>query len=210
MLFKPYYLVIAGTLVVAVVAAAVIGWRFAIFVLPYSWTGEAERLADLLKLRAGSIVADIGAGDGTLAVEMARRVGERGLVYATELSPERRRDIEGLVSRTGTAQVRIVAAAADATQLPDGCCDGIYMRTVLHHISDRGAFAAAIRKALRPGGRVAVIDFPPGALWFHGRDHGVSAADLTPAFLRAGLSPADKIDTWGGGTYLLLFERARD
>lgn len=207
MLEKPYAMVMVGALLVAAVAAAMVSWRFAIFVMPFSWTGEADRLADLLRLQPGSVVADIGAGDGTLAVEMVRRVGESGVVYATELSAERRRDIEALVARAGTPRVRVVAASNDATHLPDQCCDAIYLRTVLHHIVDREALAGDIRRALRPNGRLAIIDFPPGALWFHGRNHGVAAQEATQAFQKGGLTPTQSVGKWGGGTYLLLFEK---
>jgi ubiquinone/menaquinone biosynthesis C-methylase UbiE len=207
MLEKPYAIVMLGTLLVAAVAVAIVTWRFAIFVLPFSWTGEADRLADLLRVQPGSVVADIGAGDGKLAVEMGRIVGEDGVVYATELSAERKRDIEKLVSRVGTRSVRVVAASHDATHLPDQCCDAIYLRTVLHHIVDREAFAAEIRRALRPHGRLAIIDFAPGALWFHGRNHGVAAHDVTLAVQKAGLTPTQSVKEWGGGTYLLLFEK---
>jgi hypothetical protein len=53
---------------------------------------------------------------------------------------------------------------------------------------------------------VAVIDFAPGSLWFHGGDHGVKAQAVVDAFERAGFSLAKRIDDWGGGMFLLLFE----
>jgi ubiquinone/menaquinone biosynthesis C-methylase UbiE len=190
-------------------SVAVIGWRFAIFILPLSWTGEAERIGRLLELRAGSTVADIGAGDGAFAVEMARVVTGEGVVYATELSPEQRRAIARRVWRAGLDQVQVVEAAVDATHLPDACCDAVYLRAVFHHIADKTTFAQQVVKAVRPGGRVAVIDFPPGALWFHGSDHGVRPDDVLKAFQLAGLVPVQRIDQWGGGMFLLVFKRSQ-
>ncbi len=104
-------------------------------------------------------------------------------------------------------QLRILEASTDATRLPFECCDALYLRAVFHHITDRDGYAREVRKAVRPGGRVAVIDFAPGALWFHGREHGVSREDVTRAFEQAGLSLIQRVDDWGGGTYALLFER---
>jgi len=207
---KPFVLIGVSVLLLAVLAGGIIGWRFAIFVLPFRWTGEPARLADLLRLRPGSTVADIGAGNGALAVEIARLVGDRGLVYATELSATRQREIEAQAARAGAGHLRVVAATSDRTHLPDACCDAIYMRTVLHHIADREAFARQTREALRAGGRLAIIDFPPGGLWFHGRDHGVTATDAVRAFQAGGLTPLTRIENWGGGTYLLLFGRGAD
>ena len=81
------------------------------------------------------------------------------------------------------------------------------MRAVFHHIEDPTALAASVAAAVRPGGRVAIIDFPPGALWFHGADHGVTPEAVTTAFEGAGLSLAQRIDDWGGGMFLLAFDR---
>jgi ubiquinone/menaquinone biosynthesis C-methylase UbiE len=199
------FISVVALLVVSV--AGVIGWRFAIFVIPVGWTAEPARLANLLRVRGGSVVADIGAGDGALAVEMARLVGARGVVYATELSAERRGAVTRRVSQAGTPQVRVVEAVGDATRLPPECCDAVYMRAVFHHIDDPNVYAREVRNAVRPGGRVAIIDFSPGTLWFHGREHGVTRETVTQVFEQAGLSLIRHIDDWGGGTYLLLFER---
>ncbi|MGE3886737.1 MAG: class I SAM-dependent methyltransferase [Vicinamibacterales bacterium] len=193
--------------VVAVSVALVFVWRFAIFILPFNWTGEADRLASLLRIGPGTTVADVGAGNGALAVEMARRVGEHGLVYATELSADRREAIAERVSRARLANVRIVEARDQATGLPDACCDGLYLRTVLHHVADRPAFARALLRAVKPGGRVAIIDFAPGTLWFHGSDHGVRTEDAVRAHAEAGFTLVQQVENWGGGTYALVFER---
>jgi len=193
--------------VAAAVLAAVVGWRFAIFVLPFSWTGESERLAELLRVAPGQTLADVGAGDGALAADMAARVGAAGTVYATELAPDRQQAIAARMARDGISNVRIVAAAPDATHLPDGCCDAVYLRTVFHHIEDRPAFARALAKAVRAGGRLAVIDFAPGSLWFLGANHGVSSEEVVEACQQAGLTLVDHSMSWGGGTYVLVFER---
>ena len=209
MIARPYVIVATCALMTLASVVAVIAWRFAIFVVPFQLTGEPVRIADLLGLKPGSVVADIGAGDGALAVEMARVVGPRGVVYATELSSQRRSEIARRASNAGTPQVRIVEARTDLTQLPEQCCDAVYMRTALHHITDPQAYAREVVKAVRPGGRVAVIDFAPGALWFHGRDHGIQADNVIHAFQQVGMSLTQRIEDWGGGTYLILFERPR-
>ena len=204
MLIRIAALVVLGM----VVAAAALGWRFAIFILPFGWTGEPERLAELLQVAPGQTLADVGAGDGALAADMAVRVGTAGTVYATEISPNRRLAIATRVATQGIHNLRIVEAAADATHLPDDCCDGVYLRTVFHHIEDKPAFARALAKAVRAGGRLAIVDFAPGALWFHDADHGVSAATVIDACSQAGLTLVQHSAGWDGGTYLLVFERS--
>jgi ubiquinone/menaquinone biosynthesis C-methylase UbiE len=201
-----WLMVVAAAAALASFGAAV-AWKFAFFVAPYAWTGEADRLKEVLEVVRGAHLADIGAGDGSLAIEMARAVGPEGVVYASDIDPEARNAIAARAERTGTRQIRVVAAAADATNLPRACCDAIYLRAVFHHLDDHSAFARSIVEALRPRGRVAIIDFPPGALWFHGADHGVTRAAVVAAFSGAGLSLTREIEDWGGGMFLLVFER---
>ena len=203
MILRMVTLVVAGLLA----AIVVLGWRFAIFVFPFSWTGESDRLAAQLQIAPGRSIADIGAGDGALAIDMAARVAPGGVVYATEISAEQREAIGARVAEAAVSNVRIVDASADATHLPDGCCDAVYLRTVFHHVADKPAFAARLARAVRPGGRVGVIDFAPGGLWFHGADHGVSTKDVIDACRQAGLTLVHESMNWGGGTYLLVFER---
>lgn len=199
-----------GVLVAVAVATAgaALVWRFGYFAAPFGWTREPERLAASLGLAPGMTVADVGAGSGDLAVAMAGVVGAAGTVHATELSAERREVIARRISAAGVHNVVVVAAGEEQTGLPDGCCDAIYLRTVFHHVGDRVLFAAALTRAVRPGGRIAVIDFAPGTLWFHGADHGVSAEAVTAAFERAGWAERARDDAWGGGMFLRVFSRA--
>jgi len=120
---------------------------------------ELARLESLLGLRDGMRVADVGAGSGWLAVEMARRVGPSGHVYATELDRGRLDDIREAARDAGLANVTVLQAGERATNLPAGCCDAVVLRRVYHHLSDPAAVTASIRAALLPGGRLAVIEF---------------------------------------------------
>lgn len=192
---------------VAAVAIGVVAWRFAWLVAPLSATGETERLAAALEIGRGTVVADIGAGSGAMAERMTQVVGPTGKVYATELSARR---LEGLTSRKrrgGLDTLHVATAAADATGLPDACCDALYLRHVFHHIADRATFVTSLSRAVRPGGRIAVIDFAPGGLWFLGADHGVTADDVRATFWQAGWRQRNRDDAWGSGTFLVVFER---
>ncbi len=197
---------LSAVVLVALVVGTIV-WRFAFFVAPFAWTGEPARLAGALGLQPGMQIADIGAGSGALAVAMASFVGSTGHVYATEVAPERRAAIEQRVSRASLGNVHAVAAGEASTQLPDSCCDAVYLRAVFHHIADRSTFAGDVARALRPGGRVGVLDFAPGTLWFHGADHGVQPDSVLHAFQVTGLRLRERIDDWGGGMFLFVFER---
>jgi ubiquinone/menaquinone biosynthesis C-methylase UbiE len=198
---------LVGVLVVIllVVLAATLGPTAAFHLLSPARTGEAGRLADVLGVQPGAVVADIGAGDGEMAVEIARAVGSEGLVYATELTDAQREEIAEAARGAGLSQVRVVAARDRATGLPDGCCDAVYLRTVLHHIVDPDAYAKELRKTLRSGGRLAIIDFRPGRFLHLGGSHGITADQTIQAMSNAGFRLERRIDDWGGRLYLLLF-----
>ena len=196
---------LAAGLLAIVVAAATVGRSTAFHILPLRWTGEARRLATALDLRPGSVVADIGAGDGELAVEIARSVGTSGTVYATEITEPLRAEIADTARRAGLTQIRVTAAQERATGLPDACCDAVYLRTVLHHIQDRQAFAKDLRRTLKPGGRLAIIDFPPSTFFHLAADHGVTAEYVIDLLTAAGFRLERRVDDWGGNLFLVLF-----
>jgi ubiquinone/menaquinone biosynthesis C-methylase UbiE len=173
-------------------------------VLPLRWTGEPERLARALAIGPGSTIADIGAGNGALAIELSRIVGANGQALATERTEEQRQRIAERARASGTT-VTVVAAADAATNLPDACCDAVTMRFVMHHIADLPAFARDLRRTLRPGGRAAIIDFAPGAMPHLAAAHGVDQDAVTAAFKEAGFTRSMRDDQWGGRSYLIVF-----
>lgn len=201
-------LVAKGAAAALLVGGAVLVWKFGYFAAPFAWTAEPQRLAAALGVGPGMRVADVGAGDGAMAVALAAVVGDGGVVFATELGDTRRQALAERVASAGVGNVRVVVAGARDPGLPETCCHGVYLRTVFHHAEDPEEFAAALARTVRPGGRIAVIDFGPGTLWFHGAGHGVRQADVVAAFAAAGWRVHQRDDDWGGGLFLLVFERA--
>jgi ubiquinone/menaquinone biosynthesis C-methylase UbiE len=110
------------------------------------------------------VVADVGAGDGDYTLWVARTVSPAGWVYSTEIDPEKRKAIGARVRAAGLEDVTVVEGGVSETGLPEKCCDAIFMRAVYHHLTDPAAIDASLLRALRPGGLLAVIDFPP-SLW---------------------------------------------
>src|ERR1700748_457477 len=84
---------------------------------------DAARLAELLNLHDGSVVADIGAGLGPLTVPIGPYVGPTGKVYSTDLEPARLADIRSAVAQAGVQNVTAVQGAPSATNLPPASCD---------------------------------------------------------------------------------------
>lgn len=193
--------VLAG---VAVFAATPLARDLMFHVLPVNWTGEATRLAAALDIGSGSAIADVGAGNGAMVVELSKLVGQQGTAFATERTPEQRRTIADRAMSAGV-RVTVLEAADQSTNLPDRCCDAIAMRMVMHHIDNPTEFARDLRRSLRPGGRVGILDFAPGAMPHLGGEHGVDPDGITAAFAAAGFSVLSRDDQWGGRTFLIVF-----
>ena len=133
---------------------------------------DAERLIKALGVEPGMTVGEIGAGTGELSVLFARHVGPTGRVFTTEISQERLGDIRKAVAANALTNVTVLEAGEQSTNLPAACCDAIFMRNVYHHIARPSAVNASLFAATKPGGRVAIIDFPPGDA-----GEGATAAD---------------------------------
>ena len=148
---------------------------------------EVPQLAEVLQLKGGMTVADVGSGGGAMSLVLSRYVGESGRVYTTDIRPEMLAEIRGLVARERLANVTVLEGAARSTNLPDACCDAIFMRDVYHHLTSPAEINRSLLAALKPGGRLAVIDFEP--------EQGSKVPDGVPANRGGhGIPPAVVVD----------------
>jgi ubiquinone/menaquinone biosynthesis C-methylase UbiE len=120
---------------------------------------EPSRAIEALDLRAGMTVADIGAGSGYYTVRMARKVGEGGRVYATDIQVGMLSLIQRRAKQEGIANIVPVLGAADDPKLPPGSIDLALMVDVYHELSAPQAFVRRLREALKPEGRLVLIEF---------------------------------------------------
>jgi ubiquinone/menaquinone biosynthesis C-methylase UbiE len=185
----------------AAVVLVVAGTLVAVQWLRAQSRAEIERLQEVLEVRAGMRLAEIGAGAGTFTVAMAREVGPDGHIWSTELDANRLRQIREAVAAAGLDNVTVLEAAVDSSNLPEACCDAIFMRDVYHHFTAAAPILASIVRALRPGGRLAIIDFPPRTR------HGITPEDLKAQVTAAGFEVVLEEDDWPGRNYLVLFRK---
>src|SRR6266705_2498118 len=122
---------------------------------------EVKRLAELMGWKAWTIAADIGAGDGKYTFAAVERVGASGKVYATEIDPKKLEELQGEVAKRKVENVTVVESKEADTNLPSGCCDAIFLRHVYHHLTKPVEFDRNLARSLKPGGRLAIIDFAP-------------------------------------------------
>jgi ubiquinone/menaquinone biosynthesis C-methylase UbiE len=183
-------------------------------VAAFAWgskAAEIEKIAPLLGLGPGSVVAEIGAGSGTVSVAAAEKVGPTGHVYSTEIDPKALARIRKAVARAGVKNVTVVQARADDTGLPATCCDAIFMIGVYHHITDPAATDASIFRALPRGGKLVIVDFRP-TLWLwlftpkgipvNRGGHGIAEKILEDELTGAGFQIEHTFDHWGNSWFL--------
>jgi SAM-dependent methyltransferase len=121
-----------------------------------------DQIMDALGIAEASIVADVGAGSGWFTVRLARRVGPNGTVYAQDVQLEMLNAISRRVQREGLTNVVPVVGKGNDPNFPRqaiGKIDAVLLVGVYHEIEDRVMLLQKLAAALKPGGRIGVIDF---------------------------------------------------
>jgi ubiquinone/menaquinone biosynthesis C-methylase UbiE len=185
-----------------------------------SWTGggfrtdgsEMPRIRQVLTLETGKVVADVGAGKGELTFALAKEVGPKGRVFSTDIDPGRLRGLREAVVAARLDNVTVVEGFVSETGLPPDCCDAIVLRRVYHHVTDPSAINASLLRSLRPGGVLAVIDFPPPFFFSRG-SFGVPAKAVIDEVTSEGFELLRQTDDWPGrgplGSYCVVFRKPR-
>ena len=124
---------------------------------------ESEENPDLavslLGLKPGMIVADIGAGVGYYSVRFAAKVGPAGRVFATDLQPEMLRLMRKRLERDNITNIEPVLGSETESKLPDQSVDMVVLVDVYHEFSEPRKMLASIRRALKPDGRLVLLEF---------------------------------------------------
>jgi ubiquinone/menaquinone biosynthesis C-methylase UbiE len=171
--------------------------------LAQATVSEIDRLIEVLDLKPGVAVADVGAGSGELSISIAKRVAPNGTVYSTEIDPKKLDKIRQAVQKAGIHNLIVIAGANNGTRLPLNSCDAIFLRRVYHHLTDPLDMDRSLYLAMRPGGRLAIIDFepsqrtgeppPPGVPANRG-GHGAPKSIVTQELTQAGFVRVATID----------------
>ena len=131
------------------------------------WLDRPEREAeeapdqalDALGIRAGMVVADVGAGTGYMSLRMARRVGPTGKVYANDLQPEMLQKLHAKSQREKLSNVETVQGTESDPKLPPNTMDLVLLVDVYHEFSQPQAMLDKIRESLKPDGRLVLLEY---------------------------------------------------
>lgn len=117
-----------------------------------------EKALDALGITKGSTVADVGAGSGYFTIRLAARVGPTGRVFANDIQPEMLKLLSGRLAEQGITNVSVVLGTADDPKLPPSTFDLVLMVDVYHELSEPQKMLRHLYAALKPGGRLVLIE----------------------------------------------------
>ncbi len=147
---------LTGRQIAPVMGAAGAGW----LERPEREAEEApEKALDALGIRAGMVVADVGAGTGYMSLRMARRVGPTGKVYANDLQPEMLQKLRANSQREKLSNVETVQGTEADPRLPPNTMDLVLLVDVYHEFSQPQAMLDKIRESLKPDGRLVLLEY---------------------------------------------------
>jgi ubiquinone/menaquinone biosynthesis C-methylase UbiE len=163
---------------------------------------QIDRVMDLLQLKPGSTIADIGAGSGWFSVRAARRVGTNGRVIAEDINPKAIAYIQQRTQREHLANIVPVLGTPDDPKLTPNSLDAALMLKVYHEIAHPPLVLANLRAALKPGACFGIIDRNG-----NGADHGLKESIVREEVEHAGFRQVARYDFTkaDGQDYFLIF-----
>jgi SAM-dependent methyltransferase len=163
---------------------------------------QIDRVMDVLKIWEGKSVADIGAGSGWFTVRAAKRVGEKGKVYAVEINKDYINYIKERAKKENYKNIETVLGAEDNPNLPKNSVDAVLILKTYHEIAEPIKVLDNLRQSLKPKALVGIID-KNGA----GDDHGINKETIIDEAKRAGFSLVEQYDFVkpDGMDYFLVF-----
>ena len=163
--------------------------------------GEAAKVMDLLDVRPGMAVADIGAGSGYYVGRLSRRVGPEGRVFAQDVERRYLERLRQRVSRERLGNVELILGEPHDPRLPPRSVDLALLVHMYHEIAQPFGLLANLAPAMRPGGRVAILDVD-GPIQAHGTPRALLSCELAAVGYR------EVAWHWveGRSVYLAVFE----
>lgn len=143
---------------------------------------EWQRVSDIiaaLGAKEGSRIADLGAGEGWLTTRLARHVGPTGRVFAVDISERALNSLSATLEEAKLANVELVLSEPDDPRLPYGTIDGVVILNAYHEMTTRVPLLEGVKRALRPGGVLVIVDnVPPDSLRSRREQTGRHTLDL--------------------------------
>jgi len=145
----------------------------------------ADTVMDAVGIQPGMVVAEIGAGKGRYAVQVAARVGSKGKVYAEDIDATALEYLKTRCERDTISNIETILGGVTDPKLPTASCDFVYCINTYHHIEDPVPLLRNAAPALKPSGRLVVIEHSPEKVEKDGSEGESTPADSVMAQARA-------------------------
>ena len=120
---------------------------------------KAEQILEKLDLKPGQIIADIGSGGGYFTYRFAKEVGDKGRVYAVDTNQEFLEFIKKKATEKELANIVTIRTTSEHPDIPKQTFDYIFLRNVTHHLPNRVNYFKNLSKALKPDGKIVIIEY---------------------------------------------------
>ena len=148
-------------------------------------------------VKPGAVVADLGAGDGFFTARLAKAVGERGKVYAVDISADVLRRLRARVASDNLSQVAVVEGAVDDPKLPEGALDAVLIVNAYHEMHAHQNILAKVKSALKPDGRLVIVEPIADARRDKSRDEQTRNHEIAIQFVQQDTKEAGFVEVLG-------------
>lgn len=118
-----------------------------------------QKLIDALSIKPGQTICDLGCGNGYYTLELARLVGPEGKILAVDIQPEMLRLLENRAGLNNLKNIQLILNTPIDPKLPANSVDLILVVDVYHELSYPEHMLQALRKSLKPDGRIVLVEF---------------------------------------------------
>ncbi|MEM9361483.1 MAG: class I SAM-dependent methyltransferase [Bacteroidota bacterium] len=163
---------------------------------------KTQTLLDVAQLSSGQVVADIGCHEGYLTMHLARRVAADGRVYAVDIREDRLASLRENANSRNLSNIITILGDEDNPKLPEGALDCVFVIDTYHEITAYKKVLNQIRKALKPGGQIMVLEKLKKRIIGKSREEQVAAHSLAMSYVerelqQAGFTIVTKIENHG-------------
>jgi predicted methyltransferase len=151
-----------------------------------AWQKPDEVIA-ALQLAGNAVVADLGAGTGYFTLRLANAVRQGGKVYGADVEGSMVAYLKERAARAGVENVEGVFSSEDDAKLP-APVDLVLLVDTYHHLSARPAYFTRLKAQLKPGGRLAIIDFRKSSPRGPPAEHKLEPAEVEAELAAAGFA----------------------
>jgi arsenite methyltransferase len=164
---------------------------------------KIDQVVAALDIKPGAIIADVGAGSGLVSGPLAIATGTKGMLYAVDIDKDLLAHIAARAADQKIANIKTVLGEFTDPKLPEKV-DLAFMNDVLHHIADRATYLRNLASYLKPGGRIAIVDFIPASSPHSAQPElTVSEEQAATWLMQAGLKPAKKVTIFNDRFYII-------